>query len=101
LRPVAEHDKQHIVKTKTAYKEEVKNREIDIKQFEGKILELNTLKTKIMDAIKKGQANINQHTLQEQQLEHDTNRTEQLKNYNVQVNQDLQHLTDKVLRQMI
>ena len=94
LRPVAEHDKQHIVKTKAAYKEEVKSRETDIKQFEGKILELNTLKTKIMDAIKKGQANINQHTLQEQQLEHDTNRTEQLKNYNIQVNQDLQHLTD-------
>ena len=94
LRPVAEHDKQHIVKAKADYKKEVKDRETEIKQYEAKILEVNTLKTKIMDAIKKGQSNINQHTLQSQQLDHDKKRVEQLHNYNKQVNDDLQHLTD-------
>jgi len=94
LKPVTSHDIQSIKENKKKYKDEITKHEAEIKGLEAKILELNTLKTKINDAIKKGQNNINQSKLSKQQQENDTKRVAQLSAYNIQVNQDLQHLTD-------
>lgn len=94
LKPVTSHDIQSIKENKKKYKDEITQHEAEIKGLEAKILELNTLKTKINDAIKKGQNNINQSKLSKQQQENDTKRVAQLSAYNIQVNQDLQHLTD-------
>lgn len=94
LRPVTEHDIKAIKESKKNYKREIEERDKDIKVLESKISELNTLKTKINDAIKTGQNNINQSKLLEQQRENDNKRIKQLNDYNKQVEQDLQHLTD-------
>lgn len=94
LKPVSEHDIQTIKDQKQKYKSEIAGRDNDIKTLESKISDLITLKTKINDAIKTGQNNINQSKLLEQQHENDLKRIKQLNDYNKQVEQDLQHLTD-------
>jgi len=94
LKPIDKTHINHIKQKKDEFKMEIKSREEEIKTFEAKIFELTGLKTKIQDAIKKGQNNINQSTLAVQQLKHNRDRIEQLKQYNKQVDQDLQHLTD-------
>jgi len=94
LRPIQEHDQQTITHTKQKYKTEITSNETEIKTVEAKICELNTLKTKIQDAVKKGQSNIQQSKLLAQQHINDNDRIKQLKEYNIQVDQDLQHLTD-------
>lgn len=94
LKFVEAGDHKHIAEKKAEYQKEIKNREDEIKNFDAKISELSTLKTKIQDAIKKGQTNINQSNLNEQQLKNDRERVKKLEGYNVQVDQDLQHLTD-------
>jgi len=94
LRPMLEHDKQHVHTTRINYKTGIKNRETDITSYETKLQELNVLKAKILDAIKKGQNSINQSVLTKQQLENDQSRLSQLTIYNKQVEQDLLHLSD-------
>jgi DNA repair exonuclease SbcCD ATPase subunit len=94
LKSITSHDVESIKHSKQKYKDEVGLREAEIKALEAKILEHNTLKTKINDAIKKGQNNINQSKLTKQQQENDIKRVAQLNAYNQQVEQDLQHLTD-------
>jgi len=94
LRPMLEQDKQHIHTTRVSYETGIKNRETDITSYEIKLQELNTLKTKILDAIKKGQNSINQSTLTKQQFENDQSRLNQLITYNKEVDQDLLHLSD-------
>jgi DNA repair exonuclease SbcCD ATPase subunit len=89
-----EHDKQHVHTTRINYKTGIKNRETDITSYETKLQELNVLKAKILDAIKKGQNSINQSVLTKQQLENDQSRLSQLTIYNKQVEQDLLHLSD-------
>jgi len=94
LRTIDTHDITHIRHTKQEYEKEIKLRETEIKDYEAKISELSTLKTKIQDAVKKGQNNINHSKLSDQQLVNDKSKLAQLKKLNEQVNQDLQHLTD-------
>ena len=94
LRPVLENDKQHIHKAKVAYETEIYNRESEIKNFELKLSEVNTLKAKIVDAIKKGQNSISKSNLLKQQYNNDKERQQQLISYNKQVEQDLLHLSD-------
>lgn len=94
LKSLASHDKETIKQTKQSYREEISNRENEIKSIEAKILEISTLKTKIIDAIKKGENNISHSKLAKQQHENDLKRIEQLNNYNIQVDNDLQQLTD-------
>lgn len=94
LRIIADQDATHISHTKNEYVKEIKQREKEIKDLDAKISELSTLKTKIQDAIKKGQNNISQSKLAEQQLTNDKSKLDQLKKLNDQVDQDLQHLTD-------
>lgn len=94
LKSLEKGDHNHIADKKAEYKKEIKDREEEIKSFDIKISELSTLKTKIQDAIKKGQNNINQNNLAEQQLKNDKDRILKLEGYNKQVEQDLQHLTD-------
>jgi len=94
LKSITEHDTKHIKESKENYKKQIKSQETEIKALESKISEINTLKTKVNDAIKKGQNNINQSKLQTQQKVHDEKRVKQLEDYNKQVDQDLQHLTD-------
>jgi len=97
LKPIDSHDHENIKTSKAKYKKEIAQREIEIKEFDIKINELNVLKTKINDAIKVGQNNINQSKLYKQQQENDAKRIKQLEDYNKQVEQDLQHLTDTSL----
>jgi len=97
LRSVGDTDKQHIHQTKLEYKAEVNNRESEIKSFETKLEELNSLKVKIVDAIKKGQNSISKSNLLKQQYANDTERKTQLQSYNKQVEQDLLHLSDTSL----
>ena len=94
LRSIEKNDLNHIHETKAKYQTEVAAHETEIKLLEAKIFELNTLKTKILDAVKKGQGNLQQNELLAQQNNHDTKRKDQLVQYNEQVSQDLQHLTD-------
>lgn len=94
LRPVTDHDIKTIKESKKKYKSEIEERDVEIKTLEIKINELNTLKTKINDAIKTGQNNISQSKLLEQQHVNNEKRIDQLLGYNKQVEQDLQHLTD-------
>ena len=97
LRPIEKNDLLHIAQTKTNYQNEILIHENDIKLLEAKLSDLNLLKTKILDAVKKGQANLQQNGLLVQQNENDINRRDQLIGYNVQVAEDLQHLTDNSL----
>jgi len=97
LRHITRLDHDNIKSSKATLKNEISSREKEIKAFDTKINELNILKTKINDAIKTGQNNIHQGKLQKQQKEHDAKRIAQLLQYNEQVAQDLQHLTDTSL----
>ena len=63
LKPIDKTHVDHIKHKKEEYRKEIKDREDEIKNFEAKIFDLTSLKTKIQDAIKKGQNNINQSTL--------------------------------------
>jgi DNA repair exonuclease SbcCD ATPase subunit len=94
LRPVTDHDQENIKQIKTKLKQEITDREQEIKMLDTKISELTILKTKINDAIKTGQNNINHSKLQKQQQDNDQKRILQLIEYNKQVEQDLQHITD-------
>jgi DNA repair exonuclease SbcCD ATPase subunit len=94
LRSIDEHDVSHIKKSKQGYKDQIKIQENEIKSLEQRIEEVTSLKTKILDAARKCEQSINQANLQQQQLENDQKRKKQLEGYNVQVEQDLQHLTD-------
>lgn len=94
LRPVLDQDREHLHITKGSYQKEIDTRETEIKSFEIKLNELNTLKSKVVDAIKKGQNNINQNNLYKQQSINDKQRLDKLKEYNKEVDQDLKHLSD-------
>jgi DNA repair exonuclease SbcCD ATPase subunit len=94
LKPVTQHDVKHIKEKKATLNDEIKQHEKQIEELESKISELNILKTKINDAIKKGQNNINQNKLSAQQNENDKKVIEQLKHQKQQVESDLQHLKD-------
>lgn len=94
LRPMQEQDKAHIHEAKKGYKKSIHTREEDIKNYELKLKELNVLKAKILDAVKKGQNSVNQSTLAKQQHNNDQDRLKQLTEYSVQIEQDLSHLSD-------
>ena len=94
LRSISENDVVTMGTAKKQYKDEILSNESEIKAVESKIVELNILKTKIQDAIKKGVNSVQQNKLLVQQHENNNLRVEQLNQYNIQVDQDLQHLTD-------
>jgi DNA repair exonuclease SbcCD ATPase subunit len=94
LRQVEDQDKQHIHKTITVYKTELKQRESEIRGFESKLSEMNTLKAKIVDAIKKGQNSISKNNLLKQQHKNDLEKIKQIDELNGQIEQDLKHLSD-------
>jgi len=94
LRPVNESDKQHIHNTQENYKNEINNHEAQIKRYELKLNELNSLKGKVVEAIKKGQHSINKSHLNKQQFENDTKRKTQLLLLTEEIDQDISHLSD-------
>jgi len=94
LRSIDEHNANHIKKSKQEYKDQIKAQENEIKALEQKIEEMTSLKTKILDAVRKCEKSISQANLNSNQLENDQKRAKQLQDYNKQVEQDLQHLTD-------
>lgn len=94
LKPINQHDVNHIKDKKAELNGQIKIHEQEIEKLESKISELNILKTKINDAIKKGQNNINQSRLLKQQNENDKKSIEQFKHQKEQIESDLQHLKD-------
>lgn len=94
LRSITEHDVSHIKKSKQQYKSEIETHEKEINRLESQINEQTSLKTKIFEAIRQCEKNINQGELLKKAFENDKKRIVQLQDYNKQVEQDLQHLTD-------
>lgn len=94
LKPLDTHDTENIKSTKKKYKVEMQDREKEIKVLEHDIERRTTLKTKILDAIRKCEKTIHQNTINENQIQNDQKRVKQLNDYNIQVDADLQHLTD-------
>jgi DNA repair exonuclease SbcCD ATPase subunit len=92
LRPITEHDKGLIKEEKEKLKRQILNSEHEIKLNEGKVSELNILKTKIMDAIKKGNSNINSHNLNVHKLESSRKRLIEIDTLLTQLQQDFDHL---------
>lgn len=94
LKQVTEVDHKHINKTKKEYNVQIKDHESQIKDLEQKISEISIHKTKIMDAIKKGQNNIQVAKLAAQQHITSKNRIIELNNFQTQLKDDLTHLND-------
>jgi len=94
LKPINQHDVKAIQEKKVDLKDQIKVHEDDIRVLEAKISELSIYKTKINDAIKKGQNNINQSRLLKQQHENDKALVTQLQHQLEQTQNDLQHLKD-------
>lgn len=92
LKPVTEHDKGLIKEEKAKLKKQITDSENDIKLNENKVSELNILKTKIMDAIKKGNNNINFHNLNSQKFESSKKRLTEIDTLLEQLQQDFDHL---------
>jgi DNA repair exonuclease SbcCD ATPase subunit len=92
LRPITEHDKGLIKEEKEKLKRQILNSEHEIKLNESKVSELNILKTKIMDAIKKGNSNINSHNLNVHKLESSRKRLIEIDTLLTQLQQDFDHL---------
>ena len=94
LRPIDQHNKEQISNSKKEHRQQITQQEKEIKELEHKVEELTTLKTKILEAIRKCEKSISQNTISINQKENDSKRKVQLLEYNQQVEQDLQHLTD-------
>jgi len=92
LRPITEHDKGLIKEEKEKLKLQILESENEIKLNESKVSELNILKTKIMDAIKKGNSNINSHNLNTHKLESSKKRLTEIDTLLTQLQQDFDHL---------
>lgn len=94
LKPVTEHDLDTIKKTKAEYRAQIEQQEAGIRELDIKVSDLTSLKTKIVDAIKKGQQNINQIKLRTQQNESDKKAIDTVKQQLLHIEEDLKHLTD-------
>lgn len=97
LKPVTEHDQATIKKTKAEYKAQIEQQEAEIRGLDIKVSDLTSLKAKIVEAVKKGQQNINQIKLRTQQNESDKKTIETVKQQLLHIEEDLKHLTDSSL----
>ena len=63
LRPIDQHNKEQISNSKKEHRQQITQQEKEIKELEHKVEELTTLKTKILEAIRKCEKSISQNTI--------------------------------------